>query len=256
MAALKAGKPVYVEKPMSVNAASAQRMADAANTCKQKLVVAHYRRAQPLFRKIKQLIEEKEIGDIRLARLDMYKKTLSPGELAHPSKGWRVNKEVAGGGIFHDLAPHQLDLMYYFFGEPERISGVAHNQAKLYDADDIVAGSILFGAGVIFNGVWCFNTPEAEEKDKCEIIGEKGKIGFSFFEHKPVEFTVNGKTESLSFDPLPHVQQPMIEKVVSYFMNKGPNPCSGEEGVKVMKMIDEFTLKNNTPGENQATESR
>ena len=52
-----------------------------------------------------------------------------------------------------------------------------------------------------------------------------------------------GKTESFSFDILQHVQQPMIEKTVEYFLDEGPNPCSGAEGLIVMKWIDEFTKK-------------
>lgn len=245
IAALKAGKPVYVEKPMSVNSASAQRMVNTAKEENQKLVVAHYRRAQPLFKKIKQLLDEKMLGDIRVVRLDMYKRILSKTDLADPQKAWRVNAAESGGGIFHDLAPHQLDLMYYFFGEPGKVSGIATNQAKAYDADDVVAGNILFKPNIVFNGVWSFNVAPEDEKDNCEIIGEKGKIVFSFFEHKPVSITVNGKVETLSFDTLPHVQQPMIEKVVEYFLGEGPNPCSGEEGVKVMTLIDQFTGKRN-----------
>ena len=38
--------------------------------------------------------------------------------MANPGRAWRVDKSVAGGGLFNDLSPHQLDLMYYFFGEP------------------------------------------------------------------------------------------------------------------------------------------
>jgi hypothetical protein len=51
---------------------------------------------------------------------------------------------------------------------------------------------------------------------------------------------VDGKTETFSFEPLQHVQQPMIENVVKYFLNQGSNPCSGEEGVKIMQLIDRF----------------
>ena len=57
IAAINAGKPVYVEKPMSVDAASSARMARAANEKNIKLVVAHYRRGHQLFNKVKQLIK-------------------------------------------------------------------------------------------------------------------------------------------------------------------------------------------------------
>src|SRR5450432_71971 len=55
LAAINAGKPVYVEKPMTLNFASAIKMMNAANEKQTKLVIAHYRRAQPYFKKIKQL---------------------------------------------------------------------------------------------------------------------------------------------------------------------------------------------------------
>src|SRR5207342_1050911 len=109
-----------------------------------KLVVAHYRRAQPIFGKIKQLVKEKAIGEIRLVKLDLAKKSLTAEELLVPKNAWRVDASVAGGGLFHDLAPHQLDLMYYFFGGAEKVSGISLNQAGLYATDDIVGGNILF----------------------------------------------------------------------------------------------------------------
>ena len=120
---------------------------------------------------------------------------------------------------------------------------VSTNQAGIYKADDIVAGNILFQNGVVFDGLWCFNVPEMHEKDRCEIVGSIGKISFSFFEHKPVILTRDGKEEILTFDPLQHVQQPMIEQVVKFFLDEGVNPNSGEEGVKVMQLIDGFTAK-------------
>lgn len=243
IAALKAGKPVYVEKPMSVNAGSAANMAKVAGETKQKLTVAHYRRAQPLFQKIKRLVSEKAIGDIRFARLSLHKPSLSASEMQVEKTAWRINPSFAGGGLFHDLAPHQLDLMYFFFGDPVKVTGIANNQGGLYAADDIVSGNILFKSGVQFSGVWCFNVSAADEKDECEIIGEKGKIVFSFFEHKPVTVTCNGETEIFRFDALQHVQQPMIEKTVEFFLDKSPNPCSGDEGAVVMQLIDRFTEK-------------
>jgi len=243
MAAFGAGKPVYVEKPMSVNAASASRMAKAAKEKKLKLVVAHYRNAQPLFNGIKQLLNEKAIGDVRFVKSELYKPSLSVSELEIYKNAWRVDPNIAGGGLFHDLAPHQFGLMNYFFGEAEKVSGISLNQGDLYKADDMVAGNILFKNGVLFNGIWCFNVSPEDERDHCLIVGEKGSIAFTFFNQREVIVTVNGKTKTLAFDILQHVQQPMIGKIVEYFLDQGPNPCSGEEGVLVMEWIEQFTRK-------------
>ena len=241
LAALNAGKHVYVEKPMAINAAAARTMMNAAQEKNIKLVVAHYRREQPLFKKIKQLLAENIIGDIRFVNLEFYIKALTKEELQIPKNAWRVNDTISGGGLFHDLAPHQLDLMFYFFGDFDKAQGLALNQEKLYNADDIVAGNILFKNGVLFNGLWCFNVNEDDEKDSCEIIGSKGKISFAVFGEPKIMTTVEGKKENILFDSLQHVQQPMIEKVVDYFLDKALNPCSPEEGVKVMEMMDQLT---------------
>jgi predicted dehydrogenase len=216
---------------------------NAVKKTNQKLSVAHYRRAQPLFKTIKQLVTEKTIGEIRFARLSLYKPSLTSQDLLVEKAAWRVDPLLAGGGLFHDLSPHQLDLMYYFFGEIDKTCGIANRQGSLYNADDMVSGNILFKSGVQFSGVWCFNVSPHDQKDECEIIGERGKIIFSFFEHKPVTMIVDGETKIFSFDALQHVQQPMIENVVNYFLDESPNPCSAEEGVEVMKLIDAFTKK-------------
>jgi len=241
MAAIKAGKPVYVEKPMSVDACSARRMANCASEKNIKLCVAHYRRAQPLFNKVKQLLGQDAIGKVRFVRSEIYKRSLTVEELAVPKAAWRVDPSIAGGGLFHDLSPHQFGLMYFFFGRPKKVSAISLNQGAQYDADDIVAGNVLFEDDVLFNGIWCFNVAEADEKDSCEIFGELGKISFSFFNHRQIDLTANGESKSFRFDTLEHVQQPMIEKVVEYFLDQGPNPCTAEEGTTVMQLIDDFT---------------
>ena len=241
LAALKAGKPVYVEKPMAVDADSAARMCNASKG--HKLSVAHYRRCQPLFIKLKELIEDGIIGDIRFVDLQFLQAPLSAEDLDVPKVQWRVDPKVAGGGLFHDLAPHQIDLMLYFFGRIKSAVGVSGNQAKIYSADDIVSGSILFETGVIFQGLWCFNVAKEDAIDKCEIVGSKGKISLSIFGEPEIRITKNGKTSKLTFQKLAHVQQPMIERVVKYFLGESENPCPAETGVEVMEIMETLTSR-------------
>lgn len=237
LAAIAAGKPVYVEKPMAGNYATAYSMAEAATAGNIKLVVAHYRREQERFKKVKQLIADKAIGDVRLVRLELAKQALTPDELTDPKTAWRVDPATAGGGLFHDLSPHQLDLMYYFFGEVEKVTGLATNQGGVYGADDMVVANVLFKSGTVFNGTWCFSAAKAA--DYCEIQGTKGKISFTVFSTDSIRVEIDGKSETLDFAPLLHVQQPMIEATVRYFLGTGPNPCSGYEGAEVMRLISE-----------------
>ena len=241
IAAINAGKQVYVEKPMSINYTEAFNMAKTAAAKNIKMVVAHYRREQPFFKKIKQLIDEKKLGEVKLINLLYYKAPFSKEELSIEKNAWRIDPAISGGGIFHDLAPHQLDLMLHFFGPVEKVNGIAASQGSAHEADDMVVGNILFRNSIAFNGAWCFNT--SAEADLCEVICSDGKISFSVFNNTRITLTGRNETTVVTFDPLQHVQQPMIGKVVEYFLEKAPNPCTADEGAEVMRLIDAFTKK-------------
>ncbi len=241
MAALRAGKAVYVEKPVALSEASALKMYKAASEYHTKLTVAHYRRGLPLFIKIKELLEQHTIGAIRFVNLRMLQ-PLKPDMIAKSEEDWRTDPAISGGGLFHDLAPHQLDLMTWFFGKVKKAEGFSLNQAGAYSADDLVSGEILFENGVPFKGLLCFSVPENLSEDICEIVGSEGRISFSVFGNYYL-LEKNGKEERIEFSLPEHIQQPMIEQVVKYFLGKGPNPCTGQEGADVMGIIDRFTNK-------------
>ena len=242
LTALKKGLNVYVEKPVALNAAEAQSMADAVTEYNGKLTVAHYRRALPMFLYIKELIDSKVIGDIRTVQIRLWK-GLRPDLIARSETNWRVQPELSGGGYFHDLAPHQLDLMLYYFGQPEFYQGLSLNQSGLNPADDHVSGQILFKNQVVVNGSWCFNVAESQAADRCEMIGTKGKISFPFFSNYEVNVITTQGEETVKFVMPQNIQHPMITKIVDYFRGDGPNPCPIEEAVTLMKIIDAFSQK-------------
>lgn len=83
-------------------------------------MIAHYRRALPLFVEVKRLVDTKSIGDITSVRIEMLK---YDSGLLDPVENWRIDPSLAGGGYFYDLAPHQLDLVFYFFGKAKSYKG-------------------------------------------------------------------------------------------------------------------------------------
>lgn len=236
--ALQAGKNVYLEKPMATSLDACQRIVDEVTKTDLKLSIAHYRRALPAFLKVKELVDKHVIGDVRFAQI----KILQPAKsklIAQTETNWRVQPDISGGGLFHDIAPHQLDLMYLYFGKPLSINGQALNQAGIYKAEDIVSASMTFKNSVIFQGLWCFSAPEDEACEYCEIIGEKGSIGFSFYGTEV--YLKTDKPETFTFENPENIQLPMIDQVNQYFLGKGQNPCSAEEGSQVMEMLQMIT---------------
>jgi hypothetical protein len=80
--------------------------------------------------------------------------------------------------------------------------------------------------------------PELKE-DQCEIIGNNGKISFSVFGNR-VTIQKGEEIEELVFVHPEHIQQPMIEKVVAYFSGSGPNPCSADDAIESMQLMEKF----------------
>ncbi|MDX2046843.1 MAG: Gfo/Idh/MocA family oxidoreductase [Chitinophagaceae bacterium] len=239
--ALKEGKPVYVEKPVTLNAASCLRMMGIEKQYNNKVSVAHYRRGLPLFIKIKQLIKERSVGNVKLILL----KTLQPVAskiITQTNDNWRTNPEVSGGGLFHDLSPHQLDILYWIFGEPKDVYIKAVNQGKHYAAPDLTLLQARFADDIYLNGAWNFNVADTAAADECEILGDIGSIRFSFFRVSAIELATGNGKQILEFEYPVHIQQPHINHVVQYFRGEGPNPCSLEEALVTMKIMDMAVL--------------
>lgn len=239
--ALKAGKPVYIEKPVTINTKACKAIIEAQKQYKQKVVVAHYRREVPYFKAIKKLLDEQAIGEVKFVNLQTLQRSGSD-MIAASEENWRLNPSISGGGLFHDLAPHAIDLMLYFFGKPTYFNGVSANQSLKSDADDIVCGQIKFENNVIFNGLWCFDVLPEQEKEFCEIIGTRGKITFHIFGNK-LSITKNGETIHEEFEHPINIQRPMITKTIAYFRGEEENPCSLEEALLGLEIIERFVRK-------------
>lgn len=109
-------KGIVLEKPAATTLAQAREI---VNTCKQyhvKLVVNHERRWGPLYRKTKEIIENKVLGYLKL----IYGNVLSRSA---PRGAWpEVLKEVGGGPLLHD-GTHLIDLVRYFIGDIDTVNG-------------------------------------------------------------------------------------------------------------------------------------
>jgi len=240
MKVAEAGKPVYVEKPMARSYAECLAMIEACDKARVPLFVAYYRRRLPNFLKIKELIDQGAIGEIRLVDVKLFK-TPAPDIVgaSNSTDNWRVFPEIAGGGYFYDLASHQLDFLDYLFGPIEEAHGFARNQAGLYPAEDIVTGSFRFEKGILGQGSWCFTTSEVSDHEITTLIGSRGQISFSYFGGWTIALEVEGEgKEILTFDPIKNIQRPLIQTVVDSLLGKGNCPSTGTSGARTNRVME------------------
>ena len=240
--AAKAGKAVYVEKPMANTYAECLSMIEACKEAKVPLFVAYYRRTLPGFLKVKELIEQGAIGDIRFVNIEMYQ-PLQPDIITQLENNWRVDPNIAGGGYFHDLASHQLDYLDFLFGPITQALGISTNQAHAYPADDLVTASFRFENKVLGSGTWCFTTHPCSEKDQTTIIGSKGELSFnSFGDPMIIHLTSEGKgKEEFHFSHTQPIQQPLIQLVVDELRGVGTSPSTGISGARTTKVMEQIS---------------
>mgnify|MGYP000938784063 CR=1 FL=1 len=228
IAAIKAGKPVYIEKPMAASYEECVEINKVSEETGVPCFVAYYRRTLPYFLKVKQLIDDGKLGDISTVQISF---AIPPYATDYNRNNlpWRVNKEIAGAGYFYDLASHQLDLLDFIFGEIEDVYGFTHNTAGLYDVEDTVSTTFRFKNGVVGSGSWTFVAPKDTRLDQITIVGTKGKLTFSTFNFSPIELeTSNDKQEFLLENP-ENIQFYLIQSIVNYLNEKGETPVSIEE---------------------------
>ncbi len=230
-----AGKPCYVEKPMSRTAAEGRRMVQAFAEADVPLFVAYYRRALPRFIKVQEILEEGRLGAVKAIS---YRYT--DGQMREAPAGpvsWRLEAEHAGGGLFLDLGSHALDLLDYWFGPLTKVRGLAKRVRGKYAVEDYVEMDFEI-AGIQGKGLWDFTAQTNE--DAFEIIGERGTLAVPCFANGPVEVLWDtGRREEFVIEHPAHVHQPLVEQVVDELRGRGRCVSTGESGLRTQEVMDQ-----------------
>jgi predicted dehydrogenase len=229
----RAGKPVYVEKPMARTAVECEEMISACEEAGVGLFVAYYRRAMPRFATVKELLDSGRIGHLRLVSI----RNERPTPAGEADEGdWRVNPETSGGGHFVDLGSHILDLLDWLLGPVTYAAGIATNGGAHHRAEDLVTGVFSFRSGAEGVGVW--NYDSFRHQDQIEIIGTAGALRFSCFTDEPLQLLTARGEEQITA-PYPEiVQLPLIQTVVNALTERGESPSTGQSAVRTARVID------------------
>lgn len=234
--AMKAGKPVYVEKPMAATYQECVEMNLVSKNTGSPLYVAYYRRTLPGFLKVKELLDEKTIGKPLSVSIRLTRPMLS----SEKEKSWRVDKDIAGGGIFYDLASHQLDFLDFIFGPILQANGFATNNNSFYTVEDTVVASFIFENGVTGTGLWSFTTHNEATQDIMEIIGDKGSIIFSGFDHHPIKLIMDQGTIEFPYLNPENIQYNLIKQVNEAIINKSECISDGVSAARTNKILEDI----------------
>ena len=233
----RAGKHVYVEKPMAMRHDECREIVDACRDNGVRLYVAFYRRAMPRFLQIREWLQQGAIGTVLCVQAIQHQPPAAE-DLKRETLPWRLLPKVSGGGKFLDMGIHTLDIFDFLFGPIETVHGLAANHAGLYDVEDTVTASWQHASGVLGHGSWCYVCDES--RDRVEIIGTAARIEFEFFSDAPLRLIRGGKVEELRIPNPPHVQQPFIQSIVDDLNGLAPCPGNVESAVHSTWVADEI----------------
>ena len=241
--AMRAGKPVYVEKPLAASYEDCARVNRVSEETGVPCFVAYYRRYMPYFLKVKEIIESGRIGKTLDVQIRFAAPPREQDGASSEDKPWRVKPDIAGGGYFYDMAPHQLDLLQSLYGVIIEARGICANRGGLYEAEDTVSACFEFENGLPGSGSWCFVAHESACEDRIEIVGDKGLLCFSVFDYQPIKLHTSEGTETITIENPRYVQYPMIKSVCEHLQGIGLCDCTSVAATPVNWVMDRILGK-------------
>ncbi|MFD0826857.1 Gfo/Idh/MocA family protein [Neobacillus sp. M.A.Huq-85] len=168
------GKHVLIEKPAGVFTKNVLEMNAAAESCGKVFGIMYNQRANPLYQKIRGLIQSGQLGELKRTNwiiTDSYRP-----QSYYDSSQWRATWKGEGGGVLLNQALHQLDLLQWTTGcMPKSVRAVC-SVGKYHDVEveDDVTAFVEYENGA--TGVIIASTGEAPGTNRYEIVGDRGKI--------------------------------------------------------------------------------
>jgi predicted dehydrogenase len=175
IAAFENGLHVLCEKPVAVSINEARRLNDAAAKHPQlKFSLMYQMRTVPIYRKLRELITDGELGDI--SRITWLITDWFRTWTYYASGGWRATWAGEGGGVLINQCPHNLDLIQWLTGLfPARVTAVGFvGKTHPIEVEDEISAILEYESGAI--GHFVTTTGEAPGTNRLEIVGDRGKI--------------------------------------------------------------------------------
>jgi UDP-N-acetyl-2-amino-2-deoxyglucuronate dehydrogenase len=261
LTAAQQGLHVLLEKPMASTLDACDRMLEAADRHKIKIGVISQRRLFEPVKRMKQAIEEGKIGQPILGTFSMYSYR---DEAYYQSDPWRGKWASEGGGVLVNQSPHMLDMLQWFMGEIEEISGYWANLTHPYiEVEDTSVALIRFKSGALGNVVTSLcqkpgiHTQVHIHGSNGASVGVQTDTGATFvagvngIAHPPFTdlWTVPGEEDLLTvfqrqdheafsrIDATTHYHAVQIQDFIQAILEDRPPLVTGDEGRIVVAMF-------------------
>lgn len=173
MAALAHGKHVLCEKPAGVYTKQVREMNEAAKKSDKVFAMMFNQRTNCIYRKMHELVNGGELGAVK--RVNWIVTNWYRTQSYYDSGSWRATWDGEGGGVLLNQCPHNLDLIQWICGMPDKVQAFCHN-GKWHDieVEDDVTAYLEYPNGA--TGVFITTTADAPGTNRFEVTLEMGKL--------------------------------------------------------------------------------
>ena len=190
-----------VEKPAGVYTLQVKEMIERSKKSDKILGIMFNQRTNPAFKKMRQMIADGEIGEVK--RTNWIITNWYRSQFYYDTGAWRATWAGEGGGVLYNQAPHQLDLFQWIVGMmPSKVRAFCHF-GKWHDieVEDDVTCYCEYPNGA--TGVFITTTGDAPGTNRFEVTGTKGTLIFEddklYFKKLTVDERVHCKTVQHGF---------------------------------------------------------
>ena len=170
--ALESGRHVICEKPMALRLRDCDRMIRAAAKAGRTLMIAQCVRFWPQYEKIKQIVDDGGVGDVKVVTL---RRLSEPPD--HSVGNWLLDHKLSGGAIL-DMHVHDIDYAHCLLGVPDNIHARGH-KGPSGGIDQVTATwGYADGRYAIVEGGWLFQAPWPFEM-QILVQGSTGTLAWS-----------------------------------------------------------------------------
>ncbi|MBN1556267.1 MAG: Gfo/Idh/MocA family oxidoreductase [Phycisphaerae bacterium] len=256
VAALRAGKHVFLEKPMAMNSAEAQEINNEAKKAGKVLQIGMVRRFSPQAQVIRECYKKGMLGEVYHTRAVLMRRRGIPG-----LGGWFTTMSQSGGGPMIDIGVHWFDAAMYLSDQWEPTAVSAKTYAKfgprmkdyvytdmwagppkydgVFDVEDYSTGLVRFGekATMSFEIAWACN---AESPSFVELLGDKGGVRYDSGASLVVYTEHGGRVADiqLQYDNRENIFEGQARALLANCRGKKNEAATGQQGVTLMRLID------------------
>lgn len=239
VAAIAAGKHVFVEKPFTMTQASAREAADAAAQAGIVVALGHNRRFLPAMKALKSMIDNGELGQIHHIEGNF---SGSFG-LHYPAGSWRIEEKGAMGAMTA-LGIHTIDSFVHLLGNVNSVRCFSQRLALEIDMDDTVSVFMRFAGGP---SAYLSTLVATSRQWRLQVFGTKGWA--HMLDHHILEVSIADRAPEAETFPIIDIERAELEAFAAAASGQAAYPLSLAEAVHGIAILEAVIASSGRAGE-------